>query len=50
LRGPLAAEATFTGRIPAYPTGTAVCEIEIDPDTGAIDICRYSSIDDGGRS
>src|SRR6266542_1795265 len=26
LRGPLAAEASFTGRIPAYPTGAAVCE------------------------
>jgi carbon-monoxide dehydrogenase large subunit len=49
LRGPLAAQATFTGRIPAYPTGAAVCEIEIDPETGVIDICRYSSVDDGGQ-
>ena len=31
LRGPLRAEATFTGRIPAYPTGAAVCEAEVDP-------------------
>jgi carbon-monoxide dehydrogenase large subunit len=50
LRGPLAAEATFTGRIPAYPTGAAVCEVEIDPDTGMIGICRYSSVDDGGQA
>jgi len=50
LRGPLAAEATFTGRIPAYPTGAAVCEVEIDPDTGTIGICRYSSVDDGGQA
>jgi carbon-monoxide dehydrogenase large subunit len=49
LRGPLAAEATFTGRIPAYPTGAAVCEAEVDPDTGAIEIRRYTSIDDGGQ-
>ena len=49
LRGPLAAEATFTGRIPAYPTGAAVCEAEVDPDTGTIEIRRYTSIDDGGQ-
>jgi carbon-monoxide dehydrogenase large subunit len=49
LRGPLAAEASFTGRIPAYPTGAAVCEAEVDPETGAVDIRRYTSIDDGGQ-
>jgi carbon-monoxide dehydrogenase large subunit len=49
LRGPLAAEATFTGRIPAYPTGAAVCEAEVDPDTGTIEVRRYTSIDDGGQ-
>jgi carbon-monoxide dehydrogenase large subunit len=49
LREPLAAEATFTGRIPAYPTGAAVCEAEVDPDTGAVEIRRYTSIDDGGQ-
>jgi carbon-monoxide dehydrogenase large subunit len=45
----LHAKATFTGRIPAYPTGCAICEVEIDPDTGAIAIPRYSSIDDAGQ-
>lgn len=50
LRAPLGAEATFTGRIPAYPTGAAVCEVSIDPDTGIIEILRYSSIDDGGQA
>ena len=49
LRGPLTAEATFTGRIPAYPTGAAVCEAEIDPETGTIELRRYTSIDDGGQ-
>ncbi len=50
LRGPLAAEATFTGRIAAYPTGAAVCEVEVDPDTGTVEIARYSSVDDGGQA
>ncbi|MPZ55395.1 MAG: molybdopterin-dependent oxidoreductase [Rhizobiales bacterium] len=49
LRAPLAAEAAYTGRIPAYPTGAAVCEVEIDPDTGAIQLTRYVSIDDAGQ-
>jgi carbon-monoxide dehydrogenase large subunit len=49
-QGPLHAKATFTGRIPAYPTGCAVCEVEIDPDTGAIQIVRYGSIDDAGQA
>jgi aerobic carbon-monoxide dehydrogenase large subunit len=47
--GRLHAKATFTGRIPAYPTGCAICEVEIDPETGAVAIARYASIDDAGR-
>lgn len=31
-----------------YPNGTHVCEIEIDPDTGATEIVRYSIVDDFG--
>jgi carbon-monoxide dehydrogenase large subunit len=46
----LDAEATFTGRIPAYPTGAAVCEAEVDPETGTVTVCRYTSIDDGGQA
>jgi CO/xanthine dehydrogenase Mo-binding subunit len=45
----LHAKAVFTGRIPAYPTGAVVCEVEIDPDTGAVEITRYTSIDDAGQ-
>jgi aerobic carbon-monoxide dehydrogenase large subunit len=49
LRGPLSASATFTGRLPAYPTGAAVCEVEVDPATGVVEITRYTSIDDVGQ-
>ena len=34
---------------PVFPNGTAICEVEVDPDTGAIAITRYASIDDVGR-
>jgi carbon-monoxide dehydrogenase large subunit len=46
----LHAEATFTGRIPAYPTGCAICEVEVDPDTGQVEVVRYGSIDDAGQA
>jgi aerobic carbon-monoxide dehydrogenase large subunit len=49
LRAPLAAEASFVGRIPAYPTGAAVCELEIDPETGAVTLTRYTTVDDCGQ-
>jgi carbon-monoxide dehydrogenase large subunit len=49
LRAPLASEARFTGRIPAYPTGAAVCEVEVDRETGAVSVVRYSSVDDCGQ-
>ena len=33
-----------------FPFGCAVCEVEIDPDTGKIEIARYTAIDDVGRA
>ncbi len=32
-----------------FPNGCHICEIEIDPDTGKLDILRYLSVDDVGR-
>jgi len=34
---------------PVFPNGCAVCEIEIDPDTGGLALTRYASVDDVGR-
>ena len=34
---------------PVYPNGTAICELEIDPETGVLEVIRYCSIDDVGR-
>ena len=49
LGGRLAAEADVTVRIPAYPNGSHICEVEIDGETGAVEIVRYTAIDDVGR-
>jgi len=46
----LAAEAEFFGRMPAYPTGAAVCELEVDPETGEVQLLRYAAVDDVGRA
>ncbi|MBK0398607.1 molybdopterin-dependent oxidoreductase [Limibaculum sp. M0105] len=32
-----------------FPNGAHICEVEIDPDTGALEILRYTVIDDFGR-
>jgi carbon-monoxide dehydrogenase large subunit len=32
----------------AYPNGCHACEVEIDPETGAVEIVRYSSVNDFG--
>jgi aerobic carbon-monoxide dehydrogenase large subunit len=50
LRGPLAAECDHTFTDGGFPYGCAVCEVEIEPDTGAIEIVRYSAVDDVGRA
>jgi carbon-monoxide dehydrogenase large subunit len=47
--GALSAMAELAHRIPAHPTGCAVCELEVDPETGAITLQKYVSVDDVGR-
>jgi aerobic carbon-monoxide dehydrogenase large subunit len=34
---------------PVFPNGCAVCEVEVDPETGEVEITRYSVVDDVGR-
>ncbi len=47
---PLTATGEISRRLPAHPTGAAACEVEIDPDTGALSVIRYVSVDDVGRA
>jgi carbon-monoxide dehydrogenase large subunit len=34
---------------PSWPNGCHVCEVEIDPATGAVDLVSYASVNDVGR-
>ena len=43
-------DATTSFTDGGFPYGCAVCEVEIDPDTGALEIVRYSAVDDVGRA
>jgi aerobic carbon-monoxide dehydrogenase large subunit len=45
----MSATADFVGRMPAHPTGTAICELEVDPETGDVQLLHYVSVDDVGR-
>jgi carbon-monoxide dehydrogenase large subunit len=50
LRGPLAGASFETMPVPSYPYGCAVCEVEVDPDTGVVEVVRHTSVDDVGRA
>jgi len=50
LAGPLEAECDETVSDPSFPYGCAVCEVEVDPETGVVEIVRYTSVDDVGRA
>jgi carbon-monoxide dehydrogenase large subunit len=45
----LSAHAEVNTRVPAHPTGAAVCELEVDPDTGVVKLVNYTSVDDVGQ-
>ena len=42
-------ESTSTVAGPSWPNGCHICEVEIDPDTGHVEVVAYSSVNDVGR-
>jgi carbon-monoxide dehydrogenase large subunit len=42
-------ESTSSVEGPSWPNGCHVCEVEVDPDTGAVEIVDYASVNDVGR-
>jgi len=48
LEAGLFENASFTPVQETFPNGTHVCEVEIDPDTGSIELLKYVVVDDVG--
>jgi aerobic carbon-monoxide dehydrogenase large subunit len=44
----LNANAVYTATVENFPNGCHVCELEIDQETGVVEIVRYSVVDDVG--
>jgi carbon-monoxide dehydrogenase large subunit len=45
----LEAVGTFENPGPNYPNGCHICEVEVDPETGKVDIVRFTAVDDVGH-
>jgi carbon-monoxide dehydrogenase large subunit len=45
----LEGHGSYAGAPGNFPNGCHLCEVEIDPDTGAVSVVRYTCIDDLGR-
>jgi len=50
LRGPLTAFCDMEFNEASFPYGCHVCEVEIDHETGVVEIARYCAVDDVGRA
>jgi aerobic carbon-monoxide dehydrogenase large subunit len=50
LRGPLVGISDQVMSLPSFAYTSAVCEVEVDPETGVVEVVRYTSIDDCGRA
>jgi aerobic carbon-monoxide dehydrogenase large subunit len=45
----LESSGSYGAEPPSHPNGSHVCEVEVDPETGAVTVERYHVVDDLGR-
>jgi len=50
LQGPLAGISDQTLPVASFPYGTQICEVDVDAETGAVEIVGYTAVDDVGRA
>jgi CO/xanthine dehydrogenase Mo-binding subunit len=48
--GPIAGSASLNARGAGPGFGTHICDVEVDPDTGRVDVIRYTAVQDAGRA
>jgi aerobic carbon-monoxide dehydrogenase large subunit len=44
----LTGAGAFSADVPSFPNGCHICEVELDPETGAVTLERYAVVDDIG--
>jgi aerobic carbon-monoxide dehydrogenase large subunit len=50
LQGPLGAVSDQTLPVASFPYGAQICEVEVDAESGAVEIVGYAAVDDVGRA
>jgi CO/xanthine dehydrogenase Mo-binding subunit len=48
--GPIGASRSLTARGVGIAFGVHICDVEVDPETGKVDIVRYTAVQDAGRA
>ena len=43
-------DSTSAVQAPSWPNGCHICEVEVDPDTGVVEVASYASVNDVGRA
>jgi len=43
-------DSTSAVQAPSWPNACHICEVEVDPDTGTVDVVAYASVNDVGRA
>jgi CO/xanthine dehydrogenase Mo-binding subunit len=48
--GPIAGSASLTARGVGPAFGTHICDVEVDPETGRVEVIRYTAVQDAGTA
>ena len=48
--GPISGRAALTARGVGMSFGAHICDVEVDPETGRVEVIRYTAVQDAGRA
>ena len=48
--GPISGQASLTARGVGMAFAVHICDVEVDPETGKVDVVRYTTVQDAGRA